>query len=275
MPIYRRNGSTHWWISISIAGTKTRRSTRTENRQQAQEFERCERDRLWRLYQLKDRSAIRWTEAAAEWLAEIPEKSRYKEESILNWFDRHIRDETLGSIDREAVLELRSTLREEGKGPSRTNRYLGNLRAVLRKAVESGHLDAAPLVPMYPERLKDFRWLTHEEFERLCKELPEHLKLAAQFAVLTGLRMRSMLQLTWDRVDLAHSRFWIAGQQMKGKNAHGMPISRAPWSSNGTASRSTTATREPSRTPWSAPAWGRYVGTTCATPSPPGQSRRA
>jgi integrase len=224
--IYRRKGSPHWWINISIAGRKTRRTTRTEDRGKAQEYEAAERERLWRVHQLGDRSAIRWTEAAAQWLESIPEKSRYKEESILNWFDEEIRDEPIGSITREAVIELREDLRAEGKGTARTDRYMANLRAVLRKAVENGHLVAAPHVPMYNERSEDFRWLTHEEFARLKKELPEHLALAAQFAVWTGLRMRSMLNLTWDRVDLRNSRFWIPGQQMKGRHAHGVPISR-------------------------------------------------
>jgi integrase len=70
------------------------------------------------------------------------------------------------------------------------------------------------------------RWISRAQFEQLAQTLPEHLPLAARFAVYTGLRIRSMLQLTWDRVDLVHSRFWIPGQQMKGKNAHSMPISR-------------------------------------------------
>jgi len=224
--IYRRKGSPHWWINISVAGRKTRRSTGTEDREQAAEYEKRERERLWRVHQLGDRGSLRWTEAAAEWLASIPEKSRAKEESILNWFDAEIRDEPLNAITRDAVIELRETLREEGKSPARTDRYMANLRAVLRKAVETGHLDAAPPVPMYDEKGRDIRWLTHEEFARLKRELPPHLALAAQFAVWTGLRMRSMLQLTWDRVDLRQHSFWIPGEQMKGKHAHGMPISR-------------------------------------------------
>lgn len=226
MSIYRRKGSPHWWINISVAGRKTRRSTFTEDREQAKEYERVEHARLWRVHHLKDRSSIRWTEAAAEWLAALPEKSRYKEESILNWFDEEIRDEPLHAITRDVVIELRESLRADGKKPARTDRYMANLRAVLRKAVENGHLEAAPPVPMYNEKSGDFIWLTHAQFAKLKKALPAHLGLAAHFAVLSGLRMRAMLKLTWDRVDLRNSRFWIPGQQMKGKNAHGMPISR-------------------------------------------------
>jgi integrase len=68
-------------------------------------------------------------------------------------------------------------------------------------------------------------WLTHEQFEKLRKELPEHLALAAEFAVLTGLRMRSMLGLTWDRIDLRQCRAWVPKQGMKAGSTFGLPLS--------------------------------------------------
>lgn len=226
MSIYRRKGSPHWWINISVAGRKTRRSTGTSERGQAQEYESRERERLWRVRKLGDRGSIRWTEAAAQWLETLPEKSRHKEGSIIDWFDIKIKDEPIGGIDRAAVLELREVLRDVGKSKSRTDRYMANLRAVLNLAVENGHLSSAPAVPMYNVKNQGFRWLTHEEFGRLKRELPPHLKPAAEFAVRTGMRMRSMLRLTWDRIDLRRRRLWVPGEQMKGAHAHGIPISR-------------------------------------------------
>jgi integrase len=71
------------------------------------------------------------------------------------------------------------------------------------------------------------RWLTQDEFGRLHNELStKHLRLAARFAVSSLLRMRSMLSLTWDRIDLRQRRLWIPGTQMKGKRSHGLPLSR-------------------------------------------------
>lgn len=226
MSIYRRKGSPHWWISISIAGRKTRRTAGTSERGEAKEFEDRERQRLWRVHKLGDRGSLRWAEAAAQWLDTVPEKSRYKEESVLKWFDGQIKDEPIRAIDRDAVIELRQMLIDEGKSRPRTDRYLANLRAVLRKAVEFGHLESAPPVPMFAERSKEPNWLTPEKFRALCKELPAHLALAAKFAVYTGLRMRAMLGLTWERIDLRRGRLWIPGSQMKGKYAHGLPLSK-------------------------------------------------
>ena len=80
---------------------------------------------------------------------------------------------------------------------------------------------------MYGEDVAEPRWLRNDEFERLKRELPPHLKLAAEFAVLTGLRMRWMLQLTWDRVDLEARRAWVPHSQMKGARSFGFPLSSA------------------------------------------------
>jgi integrase len=60
------------------------------------------------------------------------------------------------------------------------------------------------------------RFLTRDGCARLIRALPtKHLKLAARLAVWTGLGMRSMLQLTWDRIDLDDRRLWLAGDLTK------------------------------------------------------------
>jgi integrase len=100
------------------------------------------------------------------------------------------------------------------------------LRAVLRKCVDDWQVPAsAPKVSMYRQRSPEPRWLTEPEFEKLCEKLPEHLALAARVAVTTGLRMRSMTSLTWDRVDMNNRRAWVPGEQMKTGIPHGIPLS--------------------------------------------------
>lgn len=225
LSIYRRKGSPHWWINISVAGRKTRRTTRTDDRGEAQAFEERERARLWRLHQLGDRSAVRWAEAAARWLNETVKRSKSKDDHILTWFAR-LDDEPLSSITGDAIQELREIGLKEGKSRATVDRHMCVLRAILRKSAnEWGYLDKAPKVPMYAAAVPEPKWLTVLEFGRLLKQLPPHLKLCAEFAVYTGLRMRSQLQLTWDRVDLRDRRLWIPGDQMKGARAHGIPLS--------------------------------------------------
>jgi len=69
------------------------------------------------------------------------------------------------------------------------------------------------------------RFLTKAELERLVTELPDNLKLAARLAVVTGLRMRSMLHLEWGRIDLKAKRAWVPGEHMKAGRTHGLALS--------------------------------------------------
>jgi len=229
MPLYRQPKSPHWWIRVQVAGTKVRRSTGTTDRAAAEEFEKSEHDRLWRLHKLGDRGATPFSEAAARWLIETTKKTKHKDELLLEWFcsQPELKDAPLSEIDIDVIQELRGMLADEGKAPATVDRYMACLRAILRKcAFEWRYIDAPPKVPMHNRRPGEPDWLTRDQFKKLKAELPPHLALAAEFAVLTGLRMRSMLGLTWERIDLRKRRAWVPGAAMKGKHALGIPLSR-------------------------------------------------
>jgi len=228
MPIYRRPGSPHWWLRISVAGVKTRKSTGTEDRQQAEEFEHQERERLWRLHKLGDRGSVLWQEAAKRWLDETTKRSVAIDEMILKWLKPRLNDAPLNAIDNDALEELRKDGIADGMSLPTIDRYMALVRAILKKcADEWRYIERAPKVPMYRAETPEPRWLTQTEFARLLKELPPHLKLCARFSVLTGLRMRSMLALTWQNVDLENRRLRISADKMKTKRAIGLPISKA------------------------------------------------
>jgi integrase len=228
MPLYRRKAEGPWWIRISVAGHKIRKSSGTTDREAAKEFERVEFERAYRERKLGDRSAIPWREAAARWLLETRKRTKSKDEYMLAWFGGYLDNEPLSGIDRETIEDLREALLEEGSSESNVDRYMALLRAILRKARDEWRwLNNIPKVPMYGKDELEPRWLTRVEFERLKRELPPHQKLAAEFAVLTGLRMRAQLGLTWDRVDLRRRRAWVPSSSMKGKATFGFPLSAA------------------------------------------------
>ena len=228
MSIYKQESSGNYWIRISVAGKKIRKTTGTKDAAAAREFEKDEAARAWREIKLGDRSALPWREAAARWLTETRKRSKDKDEYILAWFAQHLKDEPLSAIDSRSIQFLRELLLSEGSSESNVDRYMALLRAILRKCRDEWHyLTAIPKVPMFHVEQAEPQWLTREQFARLVEELPEHLKLCARFAVLTGLRMRAMLGLTWDRVDLDKGHAWVPLAGMKGKRSFGFPLSSA------------------------------------------------
>jgi integrase len=226
MSLYKRENSSHYWTCFRVNGQRVRLSTGTANKDQANEFEAAARSNAWRQTKLGDRPPYPWAAARKRWLAETTKRTKAKDEEILAWFDEHLRDATLQGITREVVDELRA-LKAEESSPATADRYMCCLRAILRKAVNDWQvLDSAPKVPMYRPRAAEPRFLTYAEFDRLIAELPAHLKLAARFAVCTGLRMRSMLSLEWSRIDMKAKRAWIPGEQMKAGRSLGLPLSK-------------------------------------------------
>lgn len=224
MPLYRRPGSPFWWVRF---GRKTRVSTGTKDRAEAKEFEDRLRERLWRREKLGDRGATQWKEAAERWLTDST-RARKRDREILKWLEGEIGEETVQHVADPDVLEaLRKSARAEGWTHSTVDRFMRTVRSVLRKCVTWRYLEAAPAVPMYGETTTEPRWLTPEQFQKLVDELPPHLAVAARFAVLTLLRMRSQSRLTWDRVDLKERRAWIPGAQMKAGRTHGFDLSKA------------------------------------------------
>ncbi len=225
MSLYRRADTPHYWCRFRIKGREVRLSTGTANREQAEEFETSARSAAWRQAKLGERPPYPWSAARKRWLSETQKRTKAKDEAILRWLDEHLEGADVQGITREVIEELRA-LKAEEQSQATADRYMALLRAILRKCVHDwGVLDSAPKVPMFRPKAAEPRFLTRAEFDRLIKELPQHLKLAARFAVLTGLRMRSMLSLEWSRVDLKAKRAWVPGEQMKAGRTHGIPLS--------------------------------------------------
>lgn len=222
MPLYRRAGSPFWWVRI---GRKTRRSTCTEDRAKAEEFERVLTERLWRREKLGDRSAVSWTEAAQRWLNDSA-KARRRDRELIGWLTSRIGEHAVSDVaEPDTLEELRQDGLAEGWSHSTVDRLMGTVSAVLYACKDWRYLESVPAIPMYRPIGKEPRWLTPEEFKALVAELPPHLALAARFAVMTLLRMRAMLKLTWDRIDLEKRRAWIPRAHQKAARTFGLSLS--------------------------------------------------
>jgi integrase len=105
---------------------------------------------------------------------------------IVKWLQPHLSMQPLHEISRDLVAKIGEIKRKE-TSPSRANRVIALIRAVLRRAeLDWDWLEKSPTVRMYWEPKRRVRWLTPEELNRLLLELPEHQREAAIFAAATG-----------------------------------------------------------------------------------------
>lgn len=211
MSLYRV-GKT-WYIYLVHDGRRIRCSTHTERREAAQRAHDELKASLW---QRPGDAGKTWRDAVAAWLAAAPrdDADKYRLRS-LDYSDRPLSEVTADSI-LSALAD---------KSASTHNRYLNLIGAILNAARRRGWMDAVPHLERRKADPKPFRWLTHEEWRRLYKELPEHLKPIASFALATGLRESNVLYLKWEQVDMRRKTVTIPADVAKGRKTLGLPLS--------------------------------------------------
>ena len=205
MGLYRR-GSV-WWMRFTYRGKQIFKSTETEDKKQAQ-----------RIY-----DKIKFEIAEGKWFEKKPEHSfkemvdRYLVEhasqkksarayegyvnNLLAFFGENI---SISEITPSMVNQFKMKRREKAK-PGTINRDLSILKNCFNIAMKQWEwVDTNPVtkIPMEKEPPGRVRFLTDEEFERLCDACPEWLKPILLTARHTGMRKENILSLKWTQVDL-------------------------------------------------------------------------
>lgn len=225
MSLYKRGNT--WWIRITAPnGEQIRRSARTPQRQEAQEFHDRLRAQLWRVRQLGDKPRRTWQEAVERWLTETSHKASHQDDiRHLRWVHPHLYGQYLDEISRDRIDEITTARLGEGVANSTVNRMLEVVRAILNRAEREWEwLEKAPAIRMLPEPKRRIRWLTRSEAARLLDELPEHLEPMARFSLATGLREANVTGLAWTQVDLDRRVAWIHPDQSKNRKPLSVPL---------------------------------------------------
>lgn len=219
---YYKRGSVYWIEVRGPDGSRIRESTGTGDAVKAKSYH----DK--RLAQIASGLAkpLTWDDATARWMAERTDKrSLDRDASIVRWLDRHWGGRVFLSIADEDVRQVVDIKRAETTA-SNANHYLKFIKALFNRSVEWGWIDASPVkMKSYPAPKGKVRFLSEDELKRLLTELPHHLKVMAEFSVLTGLRMSNVTGLRWDRVDMQRGLAWIESSEYKSKRDHGIPLS--------------------------------------------------
>jgi integrase len=222
----RKRGSI-WWIDITTpSGGRVRRSTETENKQEAQELHDKLKSECWRVQKLGDRPKRTWNQAVVRWLKETSHKATHEDDKAkLRWLDPYLNGKRLDDINRTMIDTITQAKLATGVTNATVNRMLALVRAILRRCERDWEwIDRAPAIRLLKEPVKRIRYLTRDEADRLLKELPEHLRYMAQFALATGLRAANIFNLRWDQVDLDRRMAWVHPDEAKARRAIPVPL---------------------------------------------------
>lgn len=193
-------------------GERIRKSTRTEIRSEAQEFEDRLKAELWRVIQLGDKPKMSWCDAVVRYLRETNNKARKDDISIFRALDPHLNSLYLHEINDSVVQKIISARIEKGDANKTINNKMKKLKAVLNMALKDWKVDLdPPRIKALPTPKNRVRWITHTEAKRLIQELPDHLKSMVTFSLETGLRLTNVTHLRWDQVDLIKGVIYFEG----------------------------------------------------------------
>ncbi|MEQ9488804.1 MAG: site-specific integrase [Alphaproteobacteria bacterium] len=210
MQLYKRKGSTKWWVQYyDTDGIRRRRSTGTDDKKLAQALAaKWEKDRF-----LEDHfGAVPDTPFREALLRYAQERKR----ANLNGYETNVKYRLQLLLDRfdgmnVAEISHREVLRfSEDRlatvKPGTAQRDLATLRAILNKACREGYLVSLPTFPKTKKVKTRCRWLTSDEEHRLMQAAPSRLRQIIAFAVDTGGRRSELLGLDWRNVDMDQSR---------------------------------------------------------------------
>lgn len=225
MSLYKPKNSTHWWTDLRDAGGKRlRESTRTDNKAAAQLIHNARQMALWGEAPPVYSVNRCWSDARQAWLA-VEDRSD-SEVYSLSKFDEKFDDRILSAITGDAVEHALAFCKTAGT----YMRYRTMIVAILNVAKQRGWLDRVPEIPKRKDKKKKTRsWLTHEQWDKLYAQLPDHLKGPAMFAVQTGLRQANVLGLRWSNVDLTRRIVWVDAEDTKGNEALTVPLNNVAW----------------------------------------------
>ena len=226
MSIYLRNNT--WWTKFTAAdGTRIQRSTGTEDRQQALEFEAKLQNDLWRIYRLGEKPRMLWKEAVVRFMREKQNKDQTNEVSIFKYLDPYLGHMYVDEIRRMHVDEIIQRRLKEGVSNTTVNRLLQKLRAVLNKAHKEWEVKCdPPYIKLLKEPKKRVRWLSESEAQKLVMALQPHTADMVIFSLETGLRESNVTLLRWEQIDLSQRIVYIEGDDiLKSEQAFVIPLS--------------------------------------------------
>ena len=232
--LHKRKDSPYWWVSFTDAsGKRTRRSTGTSDRKEAEALAA-----KWRLETFQ---AKQWGKQPSRTFDELmlaylkatedekrsAERDKYSAKHLYQFFTGHQLEMLKGSEIR-AYIEARKS---EGAAQGTINREIGLFSSAINYARNEWDWEIPN--PVMGKRLREpegrIRWLTKEEAVQLVvaagtDSRATHLPDLIRLAVNTGMRKGEMLGLNWQRVDLKANLVHLGAEHTKAGKRRSVPL---------------------------------------------------
>lgn len=216
--VYKRPRSPFWYI------TKTRSSTKTTNKRDAEEMARKVVQAEWRKESLGEETHT-WEDLATHWLdIKAHKKSIVDDRRIIKDASRFFAGKELGDLTATLVAKFGKAVKVRASGPT-ANRSLTVVRSMLRKAADLDWIVKCPVIEMYPENAVEPIWHELATVGAVLVRLPPWVAVMAELALQTGMRWGNVRRLQWEWVDLVSGVLVVPMGYTKSKKTYVIPLS--------------------------------------------------
>ena len=212
-----KNGKNYYW-NFQYKGKRFQNSTGTSNYDDAYQIYLKKRKEI-------TKHKLRYINKTFKELVEHYYSRYSKNDQIaLDWFLKHLGNRILEDISGPELKQLQEFKARGVKG-STANRQFAVIRSLLNKAVtDLGWLSQAPKFKKEKELEPPKNILSLYDQERLIGYLPPHLKRIVVFALNTGLRKSTIVNLNYDMYDCSKKILHIPAEIIKTKKSLDIPL---------------------------------------------------
>lgn len=228
----------HYWYEFQLGGRRVRGNTHTDDLKKAKESELVAREQVRRQVVYGDPAPrpkttfdqllVRYVNEVVAGKRHLLDRSRAETARALEHLRAAIGGSTpLSDITTGRISEWVGTMNKADLAPATINRRVAVLRAMLRRAVAWGLIDAVPHYDRQAVEQTIDRVLTDDEEQRLLAACgPTDLRDFVTFLLDTGARRAEALSITWEDVRLDQSRPDVLLRTRKTKGRH--PVRPVP-----------------------------------------------
>lgn len=136
--------------------------------------------------------------------------------------DSFFKNSPVNRITTEKLRQYRDWRRREGDADATIRRQLGRLRTAFNLAEAQSKLtrNVIPYFPLPRDSAPREGFIDFENFEKLLKALPAHLRLGVEFLYYSGSRVGAAKQITWSMVSADNTEIQMPGRIIKNRRPH-------------------------------------------------------
>ncbi|MDU1573211.1 MAG: site-specific integrase [Pantoea sp.] len=229
MPIYKRGNT--YWIDISKPdGSRIRRSAGTKEKEKAQQLHDKLKHEAWAVKNLDKRPERLFEDLIMLALRDAEDNANIENIKIYaRYWHSLFEGRLVSSVTGEEITEnlpTHSRITHKRLSNATKNRYRAFIMRGFSLAYKSGWIDQIPYAQTMREPKVRVRWLDKNDARSLIGNLQhEWMRNLCSFALLTGARLREILSLTWQDIDLGRRRAVVKAEVAKSGRARQLPLS--------------------------------------------------